>query len=201
MREAITMSAVAEGSSGLESATQTQIWRSLDEWPVSARPARLWAFLSEAGSLTERLRARAGDLTVQVLSQGHATLSDEDMALLGAKPDEAGYVRQVFLCGPAQQPWVYARSVVAGSSEDWLKGLGERPLGDRVFADPAVQRSPIAVAMLEPRHALHKEALARLPAQQRTQAMGPLWARRSRLSVDGGHILIYECFLPALADA
>lgn len=195
------MSAEAQRSIDLEDATQTQIWRSLDEWPASARPARLWAFLSEAGSLTERLRARAGGLTVQVLSQGHATLSDEDMYLLGAKPDEAGYVRQVFLCGPGQQPWVYARSVVAGPSEDWLKGLGEQPLGDRVFADPAASRSPIAVAQLEPRHSLHKEAVARLTADQRSVASGTLWARRSRLSVDSGHILIYECFLPALSDA
>lgn len=179
----------------------TTVWRSLDEWPASARPARLWAFLSETGSLTERLRGRAGGLTVQVLSQGHATLSDEDMNLLGAKPDEAGYVRQVFLCGPGQQPWVYARSVVAGPSEDWLKGLGEQPLGDRVFADPAASRSPIEVAQLEPRHSLHKEAVARLPAVERTRASVSLWARRSRLSVDGGHILIYEVFLPALTDA
>lgn len=168
---------------------------------MSARPAGLWAFLSEAGSLTERLRARAGDLTVQLLSQGHATLSDEDMTLLGAKPDEAGYVRQVFLCGPGQQPWVYARSVVAGASEDWLKGLGEKPLGDRVFSDPAAARSPIEVAQLEPRNILHKEAVAQLPAAERARASGSLWARRSRLSVEGGHILIYECFLPALADA
>jgi chorismate lyase len=195
------MSAAAEGSISLESATQTQIWRSLDEWPVSARPAQLWAYLSEAGSLTERLRARAGDLSVQILSQGHATLSEEDKALLGAKPDEAGYVRQIYLCGHGREPWVYARSVVAGPSERWLKELGERPLGDKVFADPDAERSPIAVAKLEPRHALHKEAVARLPAAQRARASGVLWARRSRLSVRGGHILIYECFLPALADA
>jgi chorismate lyase len=135
---------------------------------------------------------------VQILSQGHATLSEEDMALLGAKPDEAGYVRQVYLCGQGQQPWVYARSVVAGPSENWLKELGERPLGDKVFANADVERSPIAVARLEPRHALHKEAVARLPASQHGSA---LWARRSRLSVGGGHILIYECFLPALTDA
>jgi chorismate lyase len=192
------MSVETKGSTGLEDASVTQIWRSLDEWPASARPAQLWTYLSEAGSLTERLRAKASDLHVQILSQGHATLSDEDMNLLGAKPDEAGYVRQVYLCGQGDRPWVYARSVVAGPSENWLKELGERPLGDKVFANAAAERSPIAVAKLEPRHALHKEAVARLPAAQRGSA---LWARRSRLSVGGGHILIYECFLPALTDA
>ncbi|HEY1773236.1 MAG TPA: chorismate lyase [Gammaproteobacteria bacterium] len=195
------MSAEAQWSISLEDATQTQIWRSLDEWPASARPAQLWAYLSEAGSLTERLRAKAGDLQVQILSQGHAVLSEDDMTLLGAKPDEAGYVRQVFLCGPGREPWVYARSVVAGPAERWLKELGERPLGDKVFANADAERSPIAVAKLEPRHVLHKEAVALLPASQRGAASSALWARRSRLSVGGGHILIYECFLPALIDA
>lgn len=195
------MSAEAERSISLEDATRTHTWRSLDEWPASARPARLWAYLSESGSLTERLRARAEDFQVQVLSQGHATLSEDDMRLLGAKPDEAGYVRQVYLCGSGREPWVYARSVVAGPAERWLKELGERPLGDKVFANPDAERSPIAVAKLEPRHSLHKEAVARLPASQRSAASAALWARRSRLSVGGGQILIYECFLPALTDA
>lgn len=196
------MNAVSSGSQGLDNASSsnTPQWRSLDEWPAAERPARLWPYLSEAGSLTERLRARAGAFRVQILSQGHATLSDEDMTLLGAKPDEAGYVRQVYLCD-AGRPWVYARSVVAGPSERWLKELGEQPLGDKVFADPEAERSPIAVAKLGPRQPLYKEALARLPSSQRDEVQAMLWARRSRLSVGGGHILIYECFLPALTDA
>ncbi|HEY3858221.1 MAG TPA: chorismate lyase [Gammaproteobacteria bacterium] len=185
----------------MENATQTQIWRSLDEWPASARPKELWPYLAEPGSLTERLRARAAGFKVQILSQGHATLSGEDMDLLGAKPDEAGYIRQVYLCGATEEPWVYARSVVAGPSENWLKELGEQPLGDRVFANPAAERSPIVVARLEPRHVLHKEAVARLSTSGRQQAAGVLWARRSRLTVRDAHILIYECFLPALTDA
>ena len=40
-----------------------------------------------------------------------------------------------------------------------------------------------------------------LSPQERARAAGPLWARRSRLTVAGAHILIYECFLPALNDA
>ncbi len=196
------MSVEPQRSHGLENAvTNAQIWRSLDEWPESARPKELWPYLSESGSLTERLRARAPGFKVQIVSQGHATLSDEDSSLLGAKPEEAGYIRQVYLCGAAEEPWVYARSVVAGPSERWLKELGEQPLGDRVFAAPDARRSPIVVAKLEPRHVLHKEAVLRLPVRLRAEASGALWARRSRLTVGDAHILIYECFLPALADA
>jgi len=183
----------------LETGTRTQLWRSVDDWPPSARPASLWPLIAESGSLTERLRAKSGGkLQVQVIAQGHASLLEEDMALLGAKPEEAGYVRQVYLCG-GEQPWVYARSLVAGAADRWLKTLGDQPLGDQVFARKDAERSPIEAAQLDPRHALYKEALAHLPQDERARAAGPLWARRSLLSVDGIRILIYECFLPRLA--
>jgi chorismate--pyruvate lyase len=182
-------------------AASATVWQSLEDWPASARPRGLWPYLAEAGSLTERLRSRDPGFQVQLLAHGHATLSEEDTALLDAKPEEAGYVRQVYLCGGDHRPWVYARSVVAGPSEAWLKELGEQPLGDRVFAHPRALRSPIVVAQLDTRQVLHKEALAHLTPQERARAAEPLWARRSRLTVEGAHILIYECFLPALADA
>ena len=186
------------GRAGLESGSRSQIWRTVEEWPAEARPGGLWPLIAETGSLTERLRERSGGrLQVQVLAQGHASLQEEDTALLAAKPGEAGYVRRVFLCG-RERPWVYARSLVAGAADRWLKQLGERPLGDQVFSRADVRRGCIEAARLDPRHALHKEAVAHLPAAQRPT--GELWARRSLLSVEGVHILIYECFLPELGS-
>ncbi|HSN18697.1 MAG TPA: chorismate lyase [Gammaproteobacteria bacterium] len=183
----------------MENASRAQIWRTVEDWPAAQRPAALWPLIAESGSLTERLRDRCGgQLQVQVLAQGHASLHEEDTALLGAKPDEAGYVRQVFLCG-REQPWVYARSLVAGAADRWLKHLGERPLGDQVFSRADARRGAIEAARLDSRHALYKEAVAHLPSAQRERATGELWARRSLLSVEGVRILIYECFLPGLA--
>lgn len=190
--------AAVPGSMDLESGIRTQLWRRVDEWPVAVQPRALWPFIAEAGSLTERLRERSGGrFRVQVLAQGHASLHEEDMALLGAKPDEAGYVRQVFLCA-GEQPWVYARSLVAGAADRWLKELGERPLGDQVFARADARRSAIEAAKLDPRHALYKEAVGHLPAAERARVTDALWARRSLLTVEGVHILIYECFLPEM---
>lgn len=190
--------AAVPGSMDLESGSRTQLWRRVDEWPAAVQPRALWPFIAEAGSLTERLRERSGGrFRVQVLAQGHASLHAEDMALLGAKPDEAGYVRQVFLCA-GEQPWVYARSLVAGAADRWLKELGERPLGDQVFARADARRSAIEAAKLDPRHALYKEAVGHLPAAERARVTDALWARRSLLTVEGVHILIYECFLPGM---
>lgn len=190
--------AAVPGRMDLQTDSRTQLWRKVDEWPAAMRPGTLWSLIAEAGSLTERLREKSGGhFQVKVLAQGHASLQEEDMALLGAKPDEAGYVREVFLCA-GEHPWVYARSLVAGAADGWLKHLGERPLGDQVFARADARRGTIEVARLDHHHPLYKEAVAHLAAAQRERAAGELWARRSRLSVEGVHILIYECFLPEL---
>lgn len=163
------------------------------DWPAARRPAALWSFIAESGSLTERLKAKAGaDFHVQLLRQGHFALDEEDMGLLDAKPEEAGFVRQVYLCG--RGPLVYARSLAVGAAERWLRELGEQPLGERVFAEADARRGPIQVAELNPHDHLYKEAVAGLPGHPE----GPLWARRSLINVGGAGILIYECFLPAL---
>jgi chorismate--pyruvate lyase len=173
-----------------------ETWRPVKGWPADARPARLWSYIAEAGSLTERLKRHAGTgFRVQVLSQGHATLAEDEAALLDAKPEEAGFVRQVYLCGPA--PLVYARSLAAGGGERWLKELGDQPLGEKVFAEADTRRGPIEAAEIGAQHALYREAVAALPEKP----SGPLWARRSLIRVGGATLLIYECFLPALSDA
>jgi chorismate--pyruvate lyase len=170
-------------------------WKPVADWPAAARPVALWPLIAEMGSLTERLKAKAGRaFHVRLLNQGHYSLNEEDMALLDAKPEEAGFVRQVYLCG--RGPLVYARSLAVGAAERWLKELGEQPLGERVFAEADARRGPIQAARLDAHDHLYKEAVAGLDRHP----AGPLWARRSLITVGGAGILIYECFLPELGD-
>ena len=175
-------------ASGLET------WRPLESWPMAQRPAQLWPFLSEIGSLTERLRAKAGrGFHVQLIKQASLPLQAEDAQMLGVPPGSAAFERQVYLCG--QEPWVYARSLASGDGEKWLKDLGVTPLGEKVFAEKDTRRSAILAAQIGPEHLLFREATAGL-AYEYTR---PLWARRSLLTVSGAAILIFECFLPGLA--
>lgn len=175
-------------SSGLET------WRPLDSWPAKARPTALWPYLSEIGSLTERLRAKAGrGFHVQLLKQGQVALKPEEAEFLGAPAAGTAFERQVYLCG--KEPWVYARSLTTGEGERWLKDLGVTPLGEKVFAEPDARRGPILAAQIGPEHPLYRAAALGL-AYEYTR---PLWARRSLLTVNGTAILIYECFLPELA--
>lgn len=169
-----------------------QSWKALPSWPADERPAALWPFIAETGSLTERLRAKAGAaFHVEVLRESEVRLLAQDAALLHAKAGEPAYLRQVYLCGA--KPLVYARSVAVGDGRRWLKELGESPLGQKVFADKDARRGPIEVTCLAPGEPLYEAALSALPGNS-----GELWARRSLLTVGAAAILIYECFLPGL---
>lgn len=171
----------------------THVWRPTHAWAPEVRPPALWPFLVEAGSLTERLKTKAGGaFHVRVLEEGGVALAAEDAALLSARAGEQGFMRQVYLCG--SEPLVYARSLAVGEGARWLQELGDNPLGQKVFAEKGVRRSPIEATHLSPGQPLYDAAvvqLSRKPAE--------LWARRSLLSVKGAVILIYECFLPGLA--
>ena len=169
-----------------------QNWKALPSWPLDARPASLWPFIAEAGSLTERLRAKAGAaFHVQVLKESETALLTQDAVLLHAKAGEPAYLRQVYLCGA--EPLVYARSVAVGEGRRWLKELGDNPLGQRVFAAKDARRGTIEATCLAPGEPLYEAAVTGLAAQP-----GKLWARRSLLTVGDAAILIYECFLPGL---
>ncbi|HVC28708.1 MAG TPA: chorismate lyase [Gammaproteobacteria bacterium] len=166
-------------------------WRPLDAWPVEQRPA-LWTWLLDTGSLTKRLRATAGpDFHVRVLHEGRTSLDLENARLLQTHTGNAALERRVYLC--ADTPWVYAHTLALTESRQWLDRLGTNPLGDRIFANAAAQRSVIEVAQLDSRHELYQAALQGLEMKPPV-----LWARRSVLLVDSQRLLIYECFLPGM---
>lgn len=169
------------------------VWRPTHAWAPEVRPQTLWPYVVETGSLTERLKAKAGGtFHVRVLEEGPAALAAEDATLLSAKPGESAFLRQVYLCG--SEPLVYARSLALGEGAHWLQELGDNPLGSKVFAvKKDVQRSPIEATHLSPGQPLFDAAVARLGSKPTE-----LWARRSLLKVKGAAILIYECFLPGL---
>lgn len=173
-------------------------WRVLDAWPAADRPEHLWPFIAEEGSLTQLLRQQAGDdFHLRVLSERELPLPAADAGLLGATAGEPASQREVYLCG--MLPLVYARSIATqrAGGERWLKELGERPLGDRVFAEKGARRGPIQVTQIVPGHQLFEDALAGMRERPVADLM---WARRSVLVSGEAHILIYECFLPGLSN-
>lgn len=183
------ISALGQGASGLCARRHGQ------------RAARRW--LQATGSLTARLRG-LGSVTVQKLRQGHQALRPVELRLLGLTH---GHVREVLLRVDGQ-PAVWARSVtpVQATRGAWraMRGLGNRPLAELLFADRSVRRAPLSARRLA-RHSPGAAGLGRdwALALQASTAGGPLgdtgapaWIRWSVFHRRGQPLLVQEAFAP-----
>ncbi len=161
--------------------------------PVSAGALRRW--LTDQGSLTARLTRYAGPVKVKVLFQGRRR-ANRDEAFLFASPYARVLVREVLLMKGAT-PLVFAHTVLAadGLRGAWhrIAGLGTRPLGAALFADPRIARFPLRQKKLPQRHPLYRRA-----AEQLKRLPPSLWARRSIFAAGKSPILVSEVFLPAM---
>ena len=163
--------------------------------PVAAGALRRW--LTDRGSLTARLERHAGPIKVKVLFQG-LRRANRDEAFLFAAPHARVLVREVLLLRGAT-PLVFAHTVLAagGLRGAWhsVAGLGTRPLGAALFADPRIARFPLHQKKLPRSHPLYRCAAAQLK-----RPPPPLWARRSIFAAGKSPILVSEVFLPAILD-
>jgi chorismate--pyruvate lyase len=168
-------------------------WRS----PALFIPERLHGWLTDPHSLTARIRARCGHFSVRPLTQGRARAGLDEACLIGGAR-EAVRTREVLLRADGI-PVVFAHSVV--SQRDvrgaWrlFGGIGARPLGELLFADPRIARSPLSVRRLDARHPLYRRVRA-----AGIDADAPLWARRSLFMRAGRPLLVTEVFLPAISE-
>ncbi|ART80318.1 chorismate--pyruvate lyase family protein [Oceanisphaera avium] len=160
--------------------------------------AALIDWLQDAGSLTVRLRAHCHEFKVQLLKTRAITLTRSQAKWLGSP---AGYCREVLLwCD--NKPWIYASSLYSAAALNAvpaLGGLGNKALGELMFDDPTLTRSPFEYA-----------ALARAEYQSLIQSHSHiipltqpmpedlLWARRSVLAIPKAQVLVTELFLPVV---
>jgi len=181
---------VASGMTAL-SASRDRLWR--------RRPApgagRQLAWLTDRGSLTDRIRTRCAAFGVRLLFQGPRRPTRDERLLFGAGKSRA-LVREVCLdCGG--EPVVFAHSVarLRHLRGPWraLARLGAQPLGAALFADPRVKRRPLRFRKLAVSDELHARACAALRARPRV-----LWARRSLFTLHNSPILVTEVFLPGI---
>lgn len=163
--------------------------------PVAAGRLRRW--LTDRGSLTARLERHAGRIAVKVLFQGRRRPNADEMFLFAGRTSQV-MVREVLLLHGAT-PLVFAHTVfdAAGLRGAWrgVSGLGNRPLGAALFADPRIARYPLRQKKLARRHPLYRGAAAQLP-----RPPAALWGRRSIFAAGKSPILVSEVFLPAVLD-
>ena len=159
-------------------------------------PRSLRAWLSDRGSLTQRLKSRCASFRVVPLATGLARANADEYPLLGVAPDTRVYVREVLLlCN--EVPVVFAHSVLppAGLRGGWngITRLGSRSLGEALFSDHRIERQPLAY-----RRVRHDHPLYRVTITHQAVAFSSLWARRSVFCLNSHPLLVTEVFLPAI---
>lgn len=172
--------------------------------PRATVPPALRPWLTDPASLTARITARCGQFSVRVLFQGLAQSLRDEAAVLGLRPGERVWVREVLLFADGR-PVVFARSLLprrnVRGAWNLFRGLGARPLGAALFADPAIARSALTCTRLDRRDARYHRARSVLAASAPESALGhDLWGRRSLFRLHGRALMVSEFFLPAIHD-
>lgn len=159
-------------------------------------PRALRGWLSNRGSLTQRLKARHADFRVRLVARGFAPPFLDETLALRLRPKVNAYVRDVLLMGGGHVR-VYAHSVLPRTSlrGGWrgITRLGAKPLGEALFSDPRIRRLGLTMRRLDARHPLYRAA------RSHTGLTTPhLWARRSVFCLNGHPLLVTEMFLPTI---
>lgn len=161
-------------------------------------PGQLRPWLTDEGSLTARIKRRCKQFQVRVLREGMALPHESERRQVGLKSGTYAWVREVLLLADGR-PVVFAHSVAARQDlrGAWrmAAGIGVRPLGQALFADPSIEREPIQMARIATENALHRRIEQTLGA-----TLPLLWARRSRFMHSGRPLLVMEIFLPGIAS-
>ena len=153
------------------------------------------SWLYETGSLTARLRAACGcGFGVRLLRQGWDRPYVSEARALGLGSHRYALVREVLLhC--SGQPLILARSIIP---QEALRGgqcrlahLGDRPLGELLFAYRNLKRESLELARIDPLHWC-------APLAEKLRLGADVWGRRSVYAVAKGRILVCEFFLPAV---
>lgn len=149
------------------------------------------SWLTERGSLTARLRATWGAVSVDVIDEGLDTPLAHEADRLGMPAGEAAWVRCVWLRCHGQAR-VHARTVIPrwGPRNPWVQvqQLGRLPLGELLFRATDLQRS-----------AFEWCGDADWPSPLAEAARTAALARRCVFHRDGAPLLLTEVFLDLFA--
>ncbi len=170
------------------------VWRLAKASELTA-PYAIKSWLNESGSLTARLKHAVGQgFGVRLIGQCWGSPYLDEAALLGLQPRRRALIREVLLHWRGQ-PLVLARSVIPPRT---LRGihcgmahLGEKPLGELLFAYRGLQRSHLEMARAKLSD--WKPMVARDFSIE-----SPVWGRRSLYQVDQVSLCVGEFFLPSV---
>ena len=149
-----------------------------------AIPGHEFSWITEEGSLTERLKKEFNDVKVDVIYEGLASEKETD------------YIREVIIKS-CDKPMIFAQTRVKMIDLDraWscLKELGQQSLANILFKDPKIFRHSLLYRLCDSDDILYR----------RLKSLGYiheeiLWIRKSKWEKDGKILSLTEAFLPKL---
>ena len=155
--------------------------------------AKLWIF--EELSLTRRIKKDCGNkFGLTVLRQRRNKPFPDEARLLNIARYQHALVREVVLhCG--QLPLITARTIIPWATlrgaQRRLSYLGNRPLGEVIFAYPELKRLSLDLAKVESTDWCEGWA-------EKWSIRDPVWGRRTVYSIAGSNLLVCEVFLPPI---
>jgi len=154
-----------------------------------------FSWITEEGSLTERLKKEFNDVKVDVIYEGLASEKETD------------YIREVIIksCDKPMifaqtrrgQPMIFARTSLKDDDLNgaWkcLKKLGQQSLANILFKDPKIFRHSLLYRLCDSDDILYRHLKSLGCIQEEI-----LWARKSEWERDGKILSLTEAFLPKL---
>lgn len=143
-----------------------------------------FSWITEEGSLTERLKKEFNDVKVDVIYEGLALEKETD------------YIREVIIKS-CEKPMIFAQTRVnmidLDSAWSFLKELGQQSLANILFKDPKIFRHSLLYRLCDSNDILYI----------RLKSLGYiheeiLWIRKSKWEKDGKILFLTEAFLPKL---
>ena len=143
-----------------------------------------FSWLTEEGSLTERLKKEFHDIKVDVIYEG----KDHE--------EKSNYKREVIIKS-YDQPMIFARTLLKDSDlrVTWscLKELGQQSLANILFKDPDISRRSLLYQECQPYDSLNLYLKSLDLIDQEI-----VWQRKSEWEKNGKVLLLIEVFLPNL---
>lgn len=160
-------------------------------------PNAAQSWLYEAGSLTKRLKRIYGKaVQVEVLYHRQNTAFLGEYQALHLPPQRYHLIREVLLHANGS-PLILARTVLpyktSTAAKRNLAHLGNRPLGEVIFAYPKLQKKTVQISRIRPK-IWTDELLAICTISQ------AIWGRRTIYVIRQQPLLINEFFMPQLLD-
>ena len=170
-------------------------WRAAGEPDALPADPVLSGWLTDAGSLTARLKAACGArFRLELLGEAEEPAPADAAVLLGGRTlVRARRVRMY--CGDTL--CVGAATLIPAATlaaAPWLGDLGDRPLGEALLERGRVYRSSFRFAPAPATHPLLAPVL-----RGEASPAATLWARESEIRLAAGPLVVYEIFLPGLA--